>query len=177
MKTTPVPSREWLLERFDYTPETGELRWRTRPLSDFPDQHQANATNARFAGKQAGTPGAMGHIHVTVQGTRLLAHRIIWMIAYGEPPSSGIDHADGNPANNALSNLRLADQSQNNHNARKRCTNQLYKGVSRAGKRFRSALTHKGRLIWIGTYDTPEEAHTAYCLMARDLRKEFFNPG
>jgi hypothetical protein len=177
MKTTPIPSREWLLQRFDYTPETGELRWRTRPLSDFPDQHQANATNARFAGKQAGTPGAMGHLHVTVQGTRLLAHRIAWMIAYGEPPASGIDHVDGNPANNALSNLRLADQSKNNHNARKRKSNRLFKGVSRWNNKFRARLTHNGRELHIGAYDTPEEAHAAYCRVAASLRGDFFNPG
>jgi len=45
-----------------------------------------------------------------------MAHRIAWLVHYGEYPSCHIDHIDGNPGNNSISNLRLAPGNINQRN-------------------------------------------------------------
>jgi hypothetical protein len=50
-------------------------------------------------------------------GRRYYAHRIIWLLKYNSIPSDKvIDHIDGNPFNNQLSNLRLVSQHTNARN-------------------------------------------------------------
>lgn len=82
-----------------------------------------------------------------------------------------VDHADRDPLNNALGNLRIATFSQNLANRGKFRRNRLrgpcasrYKGVSRSasGRRWRAQIGIGGRVVHLGTYDTEEEAAAAY---------------
>lgn len=65
-------------------------------------------------------PGAMagcrrkkdGYILVGVDNRLYLAHRLIWMMVYGEWPNV-IDHKNGDPSDNRLVNLRNVNQSEN----------------------------------------------------------------
>jgi hypothetical protein len=50
-----------------------------------------------------------------------------------------------------------------------------YMGVRRNHKRFSAALTHNGRHIYLGTYDTQEEAALAYNKKKVELHGEFVN--
>ncbi|NHE79838.1 HNH endonuclease [Klebsiella michiganensis] len=46
-------------------------------------------------------------------------HRIIWVLKYGEIPSTlVVDHIDGDKLNNRITNLRLCTQNQNTRNRR-----------------------------------------------------------
>lgn len=78
-------------------------------------------------------------------------------------PDAEIDHIDGNPLNNRRSNLRLATSSQNSANTRARAGRTLPKGVylTKSG-RFEAKIQIKGESIFIGVYDSPEEAARAY---------------
>lgn len=96
------------------------------------------------------------------------------------PPDLDVDHIDGDHMNNLDSNLRCCTVSQNlmNSGARKRGTSG-YKCVSfhrRTGK-WQAAYRLNKKDVYIGLFNTPEEAHEAYCAAVKDLHGEFFNPG
>lgn len=118
-------------------------------------------------------------ISLRVDGRRFLAHRIIWLLAYGEWPPGFIDHADGNPHNNRLANLRIATFSQNAANKRAVANSSSgLKGVTwhkRAGK-WQAAVKLNGKNHHIGLFLTPEEAHTAYMRKAREVFGDFARP-
>jgi hypothetical protein len=63
-----------------------------------------------------GTPIAW---HVNYNGGKLLAHRVVWVLYYGYiEPELIIDHLDGDPFNNTVSNLRKTTIRINNRNQR-----------------------------------------------------------
>ena len=56
---------------------------------------------------------------ICFNGDRYSAHRIIWVLTYGSISSEMvIDHLDGNPFNNLISNLNLKTQEDNTRNRR-----------------------------------------------------------
>lgn len=97
----------------------------------------------------------------TSKNISILAHRIIlWC-----PKGLQIDHIDGNPCNNQMSNLRVCTHSQNIQNRGKLSTNTSgYKGVSwhKRDKIWRAQIAVNGRYIYLGSFDTAKEAHKAY---------------
>lgn len=73
------------------------------------------------AGEVAGTYDDKGYVIVCADYRRYKAHRIAWLLEHGDWPKGQIDHVDGDPANNRISNLRDVTGSENNRN-RSRCT-------------------------------------------------------
>lgn len=155
-----------LRRRLSYDAETGLLRW-LDPVS-----------RAVKAGTIAGNHTKC-YVHVKINGTLYGAHRLAWAIHHGEWPKMLVDHIDGDPHNNRISNLRLATKSQNNWNSSKRKDNKTgFKGVSiRENGRFRAKIAAHGKVYSLGVYETPEEAHEIYELAAHLLHGEFARPG
>jgi hypothetical protein len=83
-----------------------------------------------------------------------------------------IDHINGDGLDNRRENLRLANSAQNAWNSRIAKNNTSgFKGVTfnkREG-RWRAKISHDGKRINIGTYDTAELASAAYEGAARAL--------
>jgi len=72
-----------------------------------------------------------GYVSIAVKSRGLMAHRLAWLMHYGEEPPAVIDHIDGDPANNRISNLRAATPAQNAFNKRRASNNSTgVKGVS-----------------------------------------------
>lgn len=151
----------------DYCSETGALTWKPRGNPKFDN---------RFAGKVAGTPKVDGYVQIMIDGKLDYAHRIIWMFERGEHPKGMLDHINGDPSDNRIQNLRLADHAQNAWNASMAKNNKTgFKGVSicpTTGK-FISQICVRGHRKNLGRYATPEEAHAAYCKAAADLHGDF----
>jgi hypothetical protein len=70
----------------------------------------------KCAGLEAGTLSTMNRVYISIKRKKYLAHRLAWLYVYGVWPSSQIDHKDGDPTNNRMSNLREATPSQNRQN-------------------------------------------------------------
>jgi len=99
-------------------------------------------------------------------------HRIIM----GNPQGLQIDHIDMNGLNNRRGNLRVATRSQNKCNMAARADNSSgLKGAHLSGQpgRWKSTITIGGKRTSLGVYDTPEEAHAAYCNAVSEHHKEF----
>lgn len=62
-----------------------------------------------------------GYCCLNVFGQRFLAHRMVWLYMYDEwlDKNVDIDHIDGNPSNNLVTNLRVVTRSENLQNQRK----------------------------------------------------------
>jgi hypothetical protein len=94
----------------------------------------------------------------------------------GQPDGFEVDHKNGDGLANCRKNLRVATKSQNSCNSRISSANTSgFKGVS-FYKRNRSWVARiKVNQIskYLGMFDSPEEAHKAYCRASEELHGEF----
>lgn len=109
-------------------------------------------------------------------------HRVILERKLGRQLRGGevTDHIDGNGLNNCRDNLRPASYMQNAHNRREYSNNSSgYKGVSwrKKEQKWGAKICIKGKQKHLGLFDTPEEAHAAYCEAAEKYHGEFANFG
>lgn len=166
-----APDRDKLIDRLEYFPDTGDVYWKyklNRSGNPIP--------NSRYRAGYS-DPYGKGRVYLRFDGKLYLMHQIIWYMASGEWPLY-IDHIDGNPANNSLSNLRSCTNQQNQGNKVKYVTNTSgYKGVSKTGKSYKASIMVNYKSISLGTYATPEAAHAAYCAAADKHFGEYANHG
>lgn len=106
-------------------------------------------------------------------------HRVIFSKVLGRPLSSEeiVDHINGNTLDNRRSNLRLATKQQNQFNRSKPQNNTSgYKGVTwnKNAEKWKAQIGHAGTTLYLGYFDTPEEAALAYEEKAKELFGEFY---
>jgi len=157
MKFNPLPPQKLLHDLLRYDGTTGDFYWREFARFDRP------------AGSVAGSVTKLGYVRICIKGYgQLGAHRLAWVYNYGcIPEGMEIDHADNNPSNNRMSNLRLATSSQQKMNKRVQSNNRsglkgAYYHAAHKGKKWRSQIRVEDRLVFIGYFETPNEAHEAY---------------
>lgn len=150
-------------ELFQYDPETGVLRWRGPRRRPKP-------------GNVAGSARADGYLIVHIDGRSHYVHRVIWLYVYGECPKF-LDHINGDPTDNRLLNLRVATYTINNQNRRRASRNSLtgLLGVTKIRwgdhYRYQSRIQYQRRKVYLGTFDTPHEAHHRYLQVKRKLHE------
>lgn len=142
-----------------YDPATGEFRW------------AAKRGNRNDVGKIAGKARPDGYIRIKIAQALYFSHRLAWLHVHGEWPSVEIDHINGNPSDNRISNLRLASSTINKQNVRApRCNNRSgFLGVALQHGRYRASIRADGAKRILGTFDTAEEASAAYIEAKRKL--------
>lgn len=158
---------DYVKARLDYDPETGIFVWKS-------GDHTPAKMN-KLAGRQAGSFKSHGYIRIVIDKREIYAHRLAWFMTFGRWPVKGIDHINGNSTDNRLCNLREADQSQNMHNSFNRRNRTGYKNVyfcKDIGK-WRAAMQVRRKQVFIGYFQTAEEAFKAYQDKAHSLVGEF----
>jgi len=95
-------------------------------------------------------------------------------IIMGKKEGLVIDHIDGDSLNNQKSNLRHCTHIENGQNKRNK-SNSLskYKGVGKQRNRYSARIQKDKTPIYIGTFNTEEEAAIAYNEKAKELFGEF----
>lgn len=109
--------------------------------------------------------------------TSLLLARFLTGLEKGDPRVA--DHINGNPLDNRWVNLRVCSGPQNVCNRKMSKHNTSgFKGVSETKRgRYAAQIAFQRKTYYLGTFDTPEEAHRAYCEAAVRLHGEFANFG
>jgi len=151
---------EWLRDNLAYEPETGSFLWKKRGFG-------------RTLGKVLGTKIWPGYLTIKVHGTVFYAHRLAWLYVHGVWPDGHVDHIDGQKANNAMSNLRLATASQNVARRAVKRTVAPARGVMRHGVGFVARIHYAGKKHYLGYFPTLDGARDAYQKKAKEVHGEF----
>lgn len=142
-------TRAELKNILNYNPTTGDFTW------------IRSTSNRVSAGSRAGYKNKRGYIKIKALGHLYSAHRLAWLYFHGINPSGVIDHIDGNPSNNAITNLRDVKQSINTKNNKISKNNTSgYPGVylnKRTGKWVVQIWNNK-KAICVGTFINKTEA-------------------
>ncbi len=151
-------TQERLKYLFHYNPDTGEF---TRLVGVGPTKRGDVLTHVN----------ARGYMYVMIDGKKYLLHRLAWLYVHGVWPAIELDHEDTNPSNNRLCNLREATRKQNGENRNLQSNNKSgFRGVCLNHSKWLAQITHCGRNIKLGRFNTPEEASAAY----EDARNRLF---
>ena len=162
----PQSITQEMLDRINYAlrldSATGELYWKV------------TLSKRNKAGNMAGSIGKDGYRRTTIDGVRLPNHRIVYAMVHG--PIIGkvdvdMDHIDGNRLNNIPANLRLVSRTANTQNRRKAQSKSItgVLGVRPHRSKYQALIRHNGVQIILGSFDTVEEASTAYMEAKRRL--------
>lgn len=147
-----------LREVLDYDQETGVFRWRSP------------SSNRVRVGAVAGRINR-GRVEITIDRVSHQANRLAWLHVTGSWPSGDVDHMDGDRSNNTFRNLRDVSHQTNLQNARRaRSDNKLgILGVCRARGKYQAGIKLNGKFKFLGYFDTPEAAHSAYVAEKRQI--------
>ena len=105
-----------------------------------------------------------GYLRTRLNRKDFLKHRIVGYAFLGldiDNPKQLIDHIDRNKQNNNMNNLRIVSHQENLFN-----TNA--KGYYKKGHKYQAYIKINNKQIYLGYYDTEEEARNAY-LKAKEI--------
>lgn len=151
---------EDLIKVLDYNKETGEFHWKIKPSKRF------------SAGMKAGS-SVNGYIRIHYKRRLYAAHRLAWLYVYGKHPEHQIDHINGNPSDNRITNLREATQAENAQNIRRAQKNSSHGllGITYDSRKklWRARITINGKRYHLGRHKLKEDAANAYIQAKRTL--------
>jgi hypothetical protein len=148
-------------QHLTFDPDTGIFSW--------------NKAKGRLvkAGDVAGSVHRSGYRRIGICGALVYAHRLAWLMHYGEEPADMIDHINGNRDDNRIANLRHANaliNSQNAKRGRPNRTSGLLGVFSDAnGATWSVHIEFMGKTVRTGSFATIEEAHERYLELKRRL--------
>ncbi len=162
-----------LHEVLAYDPRTGVFRW----LINRPKGKHLAAI-----GSIAGTIDGKGYRTIFLDGRSHKATHLAWLYMTGEWPTRWIDHKNRVRDDNVFENLRQATPQQNAANSPGWSRqNHGLKGVYPQKKSTQnpwfSAIRVNRKLLYLGSFATPEEAHAAYLAAAEKHFGEFARAG
>lgn len=127
-------------------------------------------------GSIAGSTCGYGYTVISIKKRVYKAHRLAWLTTYGVFPSDEIDHINGDKKDNRLANLREVDGAANRQNAAmSRCNTSGFSGavLNKKTGRYMAQIKVGNKSRYLGTFDTPQEAHEAYIAAKKQLHPGF----
>lgn len=117
-----------------------------------------------------------GYVSIQIGKRKFPAHRLAWLLTYGEMPEGALDHKNRNKLDNRISNLRLASAAQNAQNRDRRYASRCiwFDSTNKKRiKRFCVRVQVDGKRHHIGWFLTEDEAKIAAVEAIRKLHQEF----
>jgi len=154
-------TQQQCLDLFDY--RNGKLYWKTA------------LSNRVQIGREAGYIDKDGYRVVRVNRKNYFSHRLIFLMKKGYIPEC-LDHINGNPIDNRIENLRVANKNENSHNCKRRKDNTSgYKNVvwAKTKNKWRVVVKINSVNKHIGYFNNIEEANKAAISARNTLHKEF----
>lgn len=101
-------------------------------------------------------------IHVSINNRKYKGHRVCWELVNGPiPPGMTIDHIDHNPLNNRISNLRLANQTEQKRNmpiSKRNSSGVVGVCWNKKAKKWLAKIGVNGKIIELGASKKIEDA-------------------
>lgn len=151
--------------------EAGKLWWKPRvPGAQSPKGRLYSAAhikwwNKMFAGKEAlAVLNGRGYYQGAIDKKPYYAHRVLWLLHTGAWPPDQLDHINGIPTDNRLSNLRpvsLVENCQNNKRVRTVRGSVVGVGWHEWNKKWRAHICINYKRLWLGNFDSFDEAVAA----------------
>lgn len=154
-----VLTKQELDQWLTYEPETGVFVW------------CVSRGKAR-AGSVAGRINNKGYRTIGIRGKCYQAHRLAWLLVYGEWPTKDLDHVNQIKDDNRIVNLRQATASENMQNRSLYANSSSgYRGVhwNKWASRWEARIRISGKLIHLGRFATKESAYAAYQIAAAKM--------
>jgi hypothetical protein len=161
---------------FEY--RDGALYWKERPRSDFKTDLSWKQWNPKHIGKRAGCWSGH-HVTLKINNKSHPLARVIFVWHHGFLPEI-VDHADCNPMNNNISNLRAATKADNQRNAGMFAHNTSgAKGViwDKRCKKWIGRIKVNGKCKHLGVFSLKEDAAEFVQLAREMLHGKFANHG
>jgi hypothetical protein len=129
---------QYLKEKdYTYDPETGDVYG--------PKKNKIKSTDGKY-------------LYIRLPNhTNLAHHHYAWFMTYGNVDFIELDHKNRNKKDNRISNLRILNRSEQQHNREAKG----YYFYKRIGK-YMSRIQVHNKTIFLGYYDTEEEASKSY---------------
>lgn len=159
--------KQEVISRCNYDPDTGKVTWAFRDESIKGNKW----INNNIAGKVVGKVHSQGYdylchmVSMELCGRRvnLVVARIAWLCMTGDWPKHTIDHINMDSTDHRWENLRDVPQGINNTNRKGyKCNKLNQKGVYKRDNKFYCIMTVSGKQLWLGSYNTFEEAKRVY---------------
>ena len=153
---------ERLHQNLSYNAATGDFHWKIRK--------QGRGL------KKAGCLNKRKYRVIYFERRIYMAHRLAWIMTTNEKCPKYIDHIDGNPENNARSNLRKCNQSQNSMNQRISKANKTgVKGISwcERYKKWHCQIMVNGKNVFNQYVKCFEEAKRRIAIARQSHHNEF----
>lgn len=147
--------------------QTGKLYWLPRTPDMFEDgdrsaEHKCNIWNAQNAGNETFlTQDDEGYHKGIIWRRYYRAHRVVWLLAYGDWPADQIDHINGVKSDNRLANLRDVNNATNGRNQKRSSRNKS--GVTgvfwdNRAQKWGACIMVNGRNKFLGSFTDKSEA-------------------
>lgn len=159
----PIISHDRMLSLVLYNPETGVFT-------------RLKESGLRKAGSVMGCRTRFGYTSIGIDGVDYRAARLAHFYMTKCWPAFFMDHINGVRWDDRWCNLREATPAQNSANRQGVAASKMpLKGVFRDKHRrkWRSSIQVGKKVIHLGAFETPEEAHAAYLREAEKIHGEY----
>jgi hypothetical protein len=166
-----MPDLNYIKSILDYSPDSGIFTWKVSnsnrvKVGDVAGCLWVNTKNPEHK-----------YYKIKINGKRYMLHRLAYYYITGiDPAENEVDHINGNSLDNRFENLRIATHADNGKNQKKPKDNTSgFKGVvwNKQKKKWQASIKVNNKRIYLGCYNTSEEASAAYQSAAENYFKDF----